>query len=50
MYNSRLYAAPAHAVFVTTPVAFTISELSGKIRYNRGTYWSKTIRARALLL
>jgi len=50
MYNSRLYAAPAQAVLVTTPVAFTICRLNGKIRYNLGTYWRRTISARALLL
>lgn len=38
MYNNRLYAAPAQAVFVTTPVALIISELNGKIKYNLGTY------------
>lgn len=50
MYNNRLYAAPAQAVFVTTPVAFIICELKGKIRYNLGMYWSRTINARALFL
>ena len=50
MYNSRLYAAPAQAVLVTTPVALIICELNGKIRYNLGTYWSRTISARALFL
>lgn len=38
MYNNRLYAAPAQAVLVTTPVALIICELNGKIRYNLGTY------------
>ena len=50
IYNRRLYAAPAQAVFVTTPVALIIWELNGKIRYNLGTYWSKTISTRALLV
>jgi hypothetical protein len=29
MYSSRLYAATAHAVLVTAPVALIISELNG---------------------
>lgn len=32
MYNIRLYAAPAHAVSVITPVAPTISDVKGNIR------------------
>jgi hypothetical protein len=50
MYSRRLYAAPAQAVFVTTPVALMISELNGKIRYNLGIYWSRTISTMALLV
>lgn len=50
MYKTRLYAAPAQAVFVTTPVALIIWELKGKIRYKRGTYWSRTINTRVLLV
>lgn len=50
MYNIKLYAAPAQAVFVTTPVALTNSELKGKIKYNLGIYCKRTIKARALLL
>lgn len=50
IYNSRLYAAPAQAVLVTNPVALIIWELKGKIRYSLGTYWIRTISAKALLL
>jgi hypothetical protein len=49
MYSRRLYAAPAHAVFVTTPVALMISELNGKIKYNLGI-WSRTVSTGALLV
>lgn len=45
----RLYAAPAHAVFATTPVVFMIRWFNGKMRKIRGMYWIKTNSARVLL-
>lgn len=34
-----MYAAPAHAVSIMTPLAFTISDERGKIRKSLGRYW-----------
>lgn len=45
-----MYAAPAQAVFATTPFAFTILAFKGKIRNSLGTYWMSTIKARVLFV
>lgn len=50
MYNIRLYAAPAHAVSVTTPVALTICDDSGKIRKSLGMYWKIMMNRRKFLV
>jgi hypothetical protein len=36
----RLYAAPAHAVSVMTPVVITICLVRGNIRNSLGIYWN----------
>jgi hypothetical protein len=45
-----LYAAPAQAVLVTTPFAFTILEFKDTMRKTLGMYWINTIIESVLLL
>jgi hypothetical protein len=45
-----LYAAPAQAVLVTTPLAFTILEFEDTMRKTLGMYWISTIIESVLLL
>jgi hypothetical protein len=43
-YSSKLQAAPAQAVCISTPVFLTISDIKGNIRNMRGRYWKKTMK------
>jgi hypothetical protein len=45
-----LYAAPAQAVLVTTPLAFTILEFKDTMRKTLGMYWINTIIDSVLLV